>query len=218
MSMVHAPVEISEIGYGDRAIYRTVSKMKEVIQRSLSSQRVRQKAEEIVSGIVDNDQQGEVRSIYQYVQKNIRYTRDPKGLEYVQTPDYLLDAVEQNKQAFGDCDDKTVLGLSLLKTIGYDVAIKVVSYLQNKKFSHVYGLVKFDGQWVPFDATRPDTSLGWEAPGITRTFESKVGYADSSVSGLGEIRWDDAFQIAAGTTIAYIIINGFVAKFIGQCR
>lgn len=75
---------------------------------------------------------------------------------------------------FHNCDDMALLSLSLLKSIGFQTAIKVVSFSQSKKFGHVYGLVKVGYEWVPIDCVRPDQELGWESQGHTRVMETEI--------------------------------------------
>lgn len=204
--MIEAPVRTINIGYGDAAIARTVEQMKQIIQRSLGQARVRQKAEELTAGVPDNDVVGEARAVYEFVRSQMRYTKDPRGLEYIQTPDHLLQVYEQKHRMSGDCDEKTVLGLSLLKNLGHPVAIKAVSFNGNGQFTHVYGLVRLNGQWVPFDATRPDQELGWEAPGITRVYEAEVDEQDL-VSGLGQVELSTALTMAMGIVIGNVVLQ-----------
>jgi hypothetical protein len=113
------------------------------------------------------------------VRDNVRYTRDPAGFEYIQTPPVVLEDIRsyqigQGDRPAGDCDDMTVLSLSLLKSIGFQVAIKVVSFHNHKKFSHVYGLVQIGNDWITCDCVRPDRDMGWEAQGLTRVMETIV--------------------------------------------
>lgn len=167
------------IGTGDTAIYNTVAKMKQIIQNGSKNQYIREWASNIVSRIEVNDKRGEAEAIFNFVRDNARYTRDPYGFEYLQTPSLLLESIGQyingkGERPITDCDDMTILGLSLLKSIGFGVAIRVVSYRENKKFGHVYGLVQVGYDWVPFDAIRPEQDLGWEAPGHTRVMETIV--------------------------------------------
>jgi hypothetical protein len=101
------------------------------------------------------------------------------GFEYLQTPPTLLENIRlynegKGDRPAGDCDDMTILSLSLLKSIGFPVAIKVVGFNGNKRFSHVYGLVQIGTNWIPFDCVRPDKDMGWEAPGISRVLETQV--------------------------------------------
>lgn len=177
--MSEIPYSEEFIGYGDQAIYNTVDKMKQIISSSSKNPYVREWAKKILSNVQVEDKRGEVEAVHNFVRDNVRYTKDPKGFEYIQTPPVLLEDIrmyEQRKgdRPAGDCDDMAVLSLSLLKSIGFPVAIKVVSFASHKRFGHVYGLVQIHGEWVPIDTVRPDKYLGWEAEGRTRVMEVEV--------------------------------------------
>jgi len=180
------PMQISEayIGKGDISIYRTIDEMKRIIDISSKNPYVRKWAQKILSDIPVNRKFAEVSAVHNFVRDNIRYTRDPHGWEYIQTPPILLDGIDEIRtrrapRPIGDCDDMTTLSLSLIKSIGYPVAIKVVGFKVVDSdgyvpFSHVYGLVFIEGKWYPCDTVRPDQTLGWEAIGIKRSVEVKV--------------------------------------------
>lgn len=163
------------IGTGDTAIYATVEKMKSIIRESSRNPYVKEWAGNIVGRVEVNDKEGEARAIFDFVRDHVRYTRDPYGFEYIQTPIVLLESIQQGgERPTGDCDDMTVLSLSLLKSIGFNVAIKVVSFKPNKKFGHVYGLAQIGYEWVSFDCVRPEADMGWESQGHTRAMETIV--------------------------------------------
>ena len=173
------PKTEENIGTGDTAIYRTVDKMKNIIKESSRNPYVREWAKEIVARVEVNNKKAEAKAIFYFVRDNVRYTRDPLGFEYLQTPPVLLEDIRlyqsgKGNRPVGDCDDMTLLSLSLLKSIGFEVAIKVVSFRENKQFGHVYGLVKIGYDWVPFDCVRPDQDMGWESAGHTRVMETIV--------------------------------------------
>lgn len=167
------------IGTGDTAIYRTVDKMKNIIIQSSKNSYVREWAKNIVARVEVNNKRGEARAVFNFVRDCVRYTRDPLGFEYIQTPPVLLEDIRlyqsgKGDRPVGDCDDMTVLSLSLLKSIGFQVAIKVVSFSSDKKFSHVYGLVKIGDVWTSFDCVRPGMDMGWESGNHTRVMETIV--------------------------------------------
>ena len=177
--MAAVPQSQEYIGTGDAAIYNTVSKMKQIINDSSRNPYVREWARKIVSRVTVNDKKGEASAIFDFVRDNVRYTRDPAGFEYLQTPPVILEDIRvyqdgKGDRPAGDCDDMTLLSLSLLKSIGFQVAIKVVSFNPRKQFGHVYGLVQIGYEWVPFDCVRPDSYMGWEAKGLTRAMETIV--------------------------------------------
>jgi transglutaminase-like putative cysteine protease len=168
-------VQEDEIGRGDDAIENTVHRMAQIIDTSSKNPLIREWARTILSGVMVNQKYDEVQAIHNFVRDHVRYTRDPYGWEYIQTPPVLLAGIEDNMKRraarpIGDCDDMTVLSLSLMKSVGFPVVIKTVAY-NNNKFSHVYGMAYVNGKWVVTDTVRPDKWLGWEAPGITRIME-----------------------------------------------
>ena len=169
-----ASLHEAEIGYGDSAIEQTVQKMAQIIRLSSKNPLVREWARTILAGIQVNQRYDEAQAIHNFVRDHVRYTRDPHGWEYIQTPPVILSGIREylrNRAArpIGDCDDMTVLSLSLMRAVGFPVIIKTVAY--GKRFSHVYGMVFVDGKWIITDTVRPDKWFGWEAPGVTRVME-----------------------------------------------
>jgi transglutaminase-like putative cysteine protease len=148
--------------------------MKKIIHESAPNLYVRKWAEKLVSGIQPRDERGEAEAIFDFVQRSLRYARDPRGTEFVQTPLLLLTEIEQGKTPSADCDDYTTLGLSLLRALGFPVVIRVTGYRPDGTFSHVYGMVNINGVWTAFDAVRRDKDLGWEAPNKARRMDVKV--------------------------------------------
>jgi transglutaminase-like putative cysteine protease len=177
--MAAIPRTEENIGTGDGAIYRTVNKMKQIISDSSKNPYVREWVKEVVSRVEVNNKRGEAQAIYNFVRDNVRYTKDPLGFEYLQTPPALLEDIRlyqvgKGERPVGDCDDMTILSLSLLKAIGFETAIKVVSFAPSGKFGHVYGLVRIGYDWIPFDCVRPDQDMGWESRGHTRAMETRI--------------------------------------------
>lgn len=141
----------------------TARRMVKIIKESSYNPYVRKWAEKIVEGVKDRDEQGEIRALFRFMQKNTRFARDPRGMEYIQTPPYVLKHIEMGDKPSLDCDDYTVTGMSLARALGYRTAIRVVGYKKGA-FSHVYGMVRIKGDgWVMFDAVRKDIPLGWES-------------------------------------------------------
>ena len=164
----------AEIGKGDRAIERTVKQMAAIIDRSSKNPLIREWARVILDRVQVNNKMDEARAIHDFVRDHVRYTRDPHGWEYIQTPPLILAGIEQflkgeAARPIGDCDDMTVLSLALMKSVGFPVVIKTVGY--GPKFSHVYGMVNVNGKWIVTDTVRPDKQFGWEAPNAQRIME-----------------------------------------------
>ncbi len=171
------PVERLNLGSHPIAAPTTTGrKMRERILESAANPFVRKWAEKIIQDVTPRDQRGEVDAIFRFVQSHVRFVRDPRGTEFVQSPVLLLRQISAGDTPGGDCDDKTTLTLSLLRAIGYPTVIRITGYPHNPPghFSHVYGMVNVKGDWIAVDAVRTDRSLGWEAPAKVRRVDIPV--------------------------------------------
>lgn len=119
-----------------------------------------------------------------WVRDHIAYFYDPREVELVRTPPETL------KQGVGDCDDKTVLLLSMLESVGFTTELlgvggagqgwdpSCVSPIPGvpPAYSHVLGAVQFGGRtgrlpdfldgWVPVETIVAGKGPGWKPPGI----------------------------------------------------
>lgn len=98
----------------------------------------------------------EIARLFSFVQHNIRYVKDIRGVETVQTPLRTL------QYQAGDCDDMSTLLAALLESIGYRARYKAVGFAPNV-YQHVYVQVFHDGRWIGLDPTEP-VGVGWEPP------------------------------------------------------
>ncbi|MBW3015035.1 transglutaminase-like domain-containing protein [Candidatus Woesearchaeota archaeon] len=89
----------------------------------------------------------QMKALYYFVRDNVKYVNDPKSREYFQTPESTLYVKS------GDCDDKSILLVGLLKAIGVDAKVKTVpghAYVQvsyndaPKKYLDDEGLINLD--------------------------------------------------------------------------
>ena len=127
------------------------------------SPRIRDLAMGIVqrSGIDARDYRGEVDAIHAWMQRAIRYTRDPVAVERVQTPEHTAFVSRS-----GDCDDAAVLETALLGALGHRTRFVTIGF-GPAGFSHVFAEVDMHGTWLPIDAIT-DHPAGWQATGTTR--------------------------------------------------
>src|SRR5262245_57073589 len=122
---------------------------------------VRQNAIDILirSGVPAKDYFGEIRALFEWVKRNVRYTRDIHRVELLHTARRMLEL------RAGDCDDMTILLCAMLKSIGHPVRLALVGFNPKKKglFTHIYLEVYYRGWWIPLDPTvsRP---MGWAPP------------------------------------------------------
>lgn len=124
---------------------------------------VRQKAIEIFREyqVRPKDRLGEVRSLFDWVRRNVRYTRDIFRTELLHTARRMLEL------RAGDCDDMSILLGSMLVSTGHPVRLILAGFRPNKPhaYSHIYPEVNLRGKWVPIDATL-DHPMGFAAPAV----------------------------------------------------
>jgi len=172
-SQSNHPTRIEFLGYGEDALLNTLQKMKNIINSSVKNYYVRRWAEKI-SELGKDGEIDRVHSVYEFLRSRTRYLKDPYEIEMLKTPLVSLSLMESGETPALDCDDLTILSLSLLKSIGYPVKLRAVSYRPDRQLTHVYGLVKVKPHgWVVFDLVRPP-GLGIEHPGIMRRVDLEV--------------------------------------------
>ncbi|MCK4736216.1 MAG: transglutaminase domain-containing protein, partial [Methanophagales archaeon] len=73
---------------------------------------LRKQAASIVSGCPSGDKECQVNRIYRYVVENFDYYSDPRSREFIQSPSETMNIKG------GDCEDLTILLMSLLENLG----------------------------------------------------------------------------------------------------
>lgn len=169
------PVKYVNLGFGSLNIsMNTLALMKSAILQSAKNPVVRRWAEKIVEGVPAKDEWAEAEAVYHFVQNHSRYVKDPTNVEMLQSPLVAFDYWEKGQVWQGDCDDMTILALSLLSSIGYHTALRAASYSPSKVLGHVYGLVQLYGEWMPIDEIQPGAYVGWEKTPNTKQIDFPV--------------------------------------------
>jgi transglutaminase-like putative cysteine protease len=166
------------LGYipkGYRGTKRTVEHVKALIRAGAKDFYVRQKAIDIIleRGVKAKDYLGEIEALFQWVQQNVRYTKDPFRVEVLHSARRMLEL------GAGDCDDMTILLGALLEAIGHPVRLVVIGPDPRRPrfFTHIYLEARHKGRWIPLDATMP-YPLGWRPETPVReviSLEEKAG-------------------------------------------
>ena len=166
------PTKKVYVGTGDTAIQNTLILMREIINSSYQNYYVRRFAEKIVQDATTLLEK--VQAVFDFLAFHTKYVKDPHGLEMLKSPLVSLQLIEVGEQPMLDCDDSTILSLSLLRSIGFPVSIKAIGVDDTKRFKHVYGMVLVKDKWIPFDGTMPKHGLGWEYNMATRDIRLEV--------------------------------------------
>lgn len=162
-------VERSVIPATDEGVDITVAKMMEMAKGiyGMRSPKIRALAINLANGhnAADKDYFAMSEAIHNWVRDQIRYVKDPIGQETLSHPEETA----FNSKA-GDCDDKTILEIALLGSVGI-LAYPVVIGLDPRSYSHVYlhivlpkGKYPNAGKTLAADPIMREWPLGKEAP------------------------------------------------------
>jgi transglutaminase-like putative cysteine protease len=139
----------------------TVDYITQLIKQGAKDFYVRQRAIDILfeNAVRPKDYLREIDVLFQWVKKNIRYTRDIYRVELLHAAKRMLELKA------GDCDDLTVLLGSMLKSIGHPVRLALVGFdpRRQKLFTHIYLEAFYKGRWIALDPT-VDRPMGWAPP------------------------------------------------------
>lgn len=163
------PVLRTKIPADDRGVDQTVALMMRMARGIYGgkSPRIRALAINIINqaGVRDKDYYGMAEAIHNWVRDEIRYVKDPVGQETLSYPEETA----FNTRA-GDCDDKTILEMALLASLGIHSYPVVISTHPSGTFSHVYlhviipeGSHPHAGEIVPADPIMRQWPFGREA-------------------------------------------------------
>ena len=154
-------ISLRKIPKGYLGTLKTLEYITELIKQGAKDFCVRQKAIDIFfqCGVCPKNYLGEVRALFDWVRRNIRYTRDILQVELLHSARRILEL------RAGDCDDMAILLGAMLMSTGHPVRLVVVGFRPDKPhaYSHIYPEVNVRGRWIPIDATmqRP---MGWAPP------------------------------------------------------
>ena len=107
-------ISLGQIPKGYAGTKKTVAYITGLVKEGAKDFCVRQTAIAILfhNGVPPKDYLGEIRTLFVWVQNNVRYTRDIHRVELLHSARRMLEL-----QA-GDCDDMTILLAAMLKAIG----------------------------------------------------------------------------------------------------
>jgi len=151
--MVTLTSQLHDLSPGARGTLETLKFMRALVRQSKRNHVVRQKTLEVVDGLHQKDYIGEAKRIHAFVRDYIRYVRDIRGVETLQTPEKTLEIGQ------GDCDDKSTLVAAMLESIGHPTRF-VAMGLNGNPYSHVYVETKIGNRWIGVETTEP-VYFGW---------------------------------------------------------
>lgn len=108
---------------------------------------IRNYAVDVVAHCPARDYTCEVGALFEAVRSDIRFVRDPVGMEWIQRPEWTL-----HKRA-GDCDCQVTLLGSMLRSLGYPVRFVTGKRPGVPLPEHVWIEVKVKDRWLTLDPT-----------------------------------------------------------------
>lgn len=170
----------------NRLTSETIRRMFELVGQAVTDPKFQELVYQITQAVPGKDYSGEVRSIFNWVKANIKYTRDPYGVELVQ------DVWSTINRGRADCDDFSILIAAMGEVMGNPSRFVTVSTRPDKEPCHVYPELNTRGRWTALDVTVAGSSPGWRpSAGITdrriwtRGDVGVSGYESATVEGLG---------------------------------
>ena len=158
-------VYLGHIPRGYAGTRTTVDYIIHLIKNGAKDFCVRQTAIDILvqSGVPAKDYFAEIKTLFEWVQSNIRYTR------YIHRVELLHSARRMLQLRAGDCDDMTILLSAMLKAIGHPVRIVLVGFNPKRRmlFTHIYLEAFYKGRWIPLDPTMKH-AMGWSPPATNK--------------------------------------------------
>jgi len=103
--------------------------------------------------VPERDPAALARAVQQYAQEHVKFFRE--------RPERFASPLRTIQWGFGDCDDKSILIASVLRSFRVPVRLAFIRYRQptldggSKRISHVYPQVKLKGQWLALESVHP---------------------------------------------------------------
>ena len=102
---------------------------------------------------------GEITALFDWVRRNVRYTRDIFKVELLHSARRILEL------RAGDCDDMAIVLGAMLESTGHPVRLVIVGrdLKRKNRFSHIYLETLYKDRWLALDATM-NKPAGWAPP------------------------------------------------------
>jgi transglutaminase-like putative cysteine protease len=155
---------------GDWGVYQTVARIKGLISSALRDPdaTLRRRAEEILGPTPERDEQAETTALFDFVQSSLHYIDDPTEIELLKYPILIDHEITDKGYFMGDCDDASGYLAALLKSVGYQVQLVIVTpqNADGNDYRHIFVRVWLPKaqEWVALDPTAKVYPMGWEVP------------------------------------------------------
>ena len=122
---------------GEAGIVDTLGHMGRLVTNACVHPLIRKQASEAIKHCGVNDKICQQAALMVWVQRQMRFVRDPHGIEALHDPVMIAMAIEKKAQPYGDCDDFSMYLAALMRSVGLQANFRVVGF-NGGKLSHVY--------------------------------------------------------------------------------
>ena len=158
-------VEVVQVGrFGKTVVVKDkIKRIKQLIKEGSTHPDIDRVVEEIFqkAGVRDKDTTGEIKSIYNWLKRKIRYKKDPVGQErFAHAYRYFVKDPKRRVKS-GDCDDFVILGGAMLQAAGHPVRL-VLWRKPHGDWQHIF-LVAWsskDKRWLVVDPSEKNKPFG----------------------------------------------------------
>lgn len=152
------PSQLGFLPSGADGVRATLELMRGMVRTYKKIPQFRDFAAKKIKHLPQKAYNAEINTLFEYVRDCIRYMRDVRDVETLQTPDVTV------KLGYGDCDDKSVLLATLLEATGHPTRFVAIG-TKPGRYQHVYVETLSGKKWIPLDPTEPQP-MGWKPANI----------------------------------------------------
>lgn len=146
--MIKPTYKLQAIPDGPEGIRATLRAMSHIVKAYKTAPEIFELARRLTKHLPQKDWRGEASRIHAFVRDKVRYVKDVRGVETLQTP------IQTLRIGQGDCDDKSMLVAALLESLGHPTRFLAVGFNPGS-YSHVFPQTKIGQQWITLETTEP---------------------------------------------------------------
>ena len=149
---------------GDAGIKQTLENMSALVTATDENRTIKEKARQIISDLNPDDELGQIRAIFAWVQSNLKYVRDIYGVEELTRPDRVVYNIDNGKDTHSsNCADFAKLLSALLRSVGFRTRVEAIAFYTPDGYDHARCAVYSQtlNEWLPLEGTRPGVEIGF---------------------------------------------------------
>lgn len=122
---------------GEPGLVDCLQQMSRLVSHAITHPLIRKQAMQAIQHCNVGDRINQQACLMIWVQRHMKFIRDPHGVEALHDPVMIAEAIEHNKQPYGDCDDFSMYLAALMRAVGLRANFRVVGF-NGGRLSHVY--------------------------------------------------------------------------------